>query len=73
MAHGSDTCYCGDYRSQHNRGPNKMCFCGCTGFKEGRKSTTDERLHWEHFHGPNARIDTPCPCGHCAHARSFAL
>ena len=63
VAHGSDICYCGDYRSQHKYGlDGKACFCvsylepmgGCTGFKWGRKTDAIERAHWEQYHGKAA-------------------
>jgi len=55
MTHGSDTCFCGDYRSQHNRGASKTCaVCGCSGFKDGRPATKEERAHWEQYHGSHA-------------------
>jgi len=54
--HGSDVCFCGDYRSQHSRvrwgteGPADRCFCGCVGFRWGRPAKAEERAHWEKYH-----------------------
>jgi hypothetical protein len=54
--HGSDVCYCGDYRSQHNE--NGHCFvcgdsrtCPCEGYKFSRHASAEEREHWQKYHG----------------------
>jgi hypothetical protein len=60
--HGSDVCYCGDYRSQHSHvnresqdpAPADLCFCGCVGFKWGRKANAEERKHWQSYHRPGS-------------------
>ncbi len=58
VEHGSDVCFCGDYRSQHDRANRSdsehrqlWCFCGCTGFKFGHRANADEQAHWEQYHG----------------------
>jgi len=46
---GSDTCFCGDYRSQH--GPLGCRICACEGFKFSHCADAEERAHWEKYHG----------------------
>jgi hypothetical protein len=55
MNHGSDICYCGDYRSQHKEnGPCKVCrgvwFDMCDKFQFSRKANVDDKKHWDKFH-----------------------
>lgn len=63
--HGSDVCFCGDYRSQHRykRTPcgflqksktGKICFCGCPDFKWGHRATKEDRAHWRKYHSKAA-------------------
>jgi len=64
--HGSDVCYCGDYRSQHSRmsragALGTRCFCGCEKFRWGHKAKKDERAHWEDYHGKHATYGAQKP------------
>ena len=61
--HGSDVCYCGDYRSEH--GPNGCGPCGlnpsflerCTEFRWGRKATAEEQAHWNKYYAKHAALE----------------
>jgi hypothetical protein len=57
--HGSDPCYCGDYRSQHK----PKCFCGCKGFMFTRKANEAELAHWKQYHENRCFAGLPgCDC-----------
>ena len=47
--HGSDICYCSDYRSQHKGGKCSVSRCECPGFLFSHVSK--DRTHWEKYHG----------------------
>jgi hypothetical protein len=55
--HGSDVCFCGDYRSQHRVDGCGVCVLSppfmerCKKFKWGRKATAEETAHWQKYHG----------------------
>lgn len=57
--HGSDVCFCGDWRSDHQ--PEcKLCKYHpipgpCEAFRWGRPATKEERAHWEKYNGVVAR------------------
>ena len=55
---GSDTCACGDYRSQHeNNGRCLVCgglsgpYNGCTQFRLHAPANAEQLAHWEKYHG----------------------
>lgn len=56
LSHGSDICYCGDYRSQHTFngcGPCKLnppFLEQCKIFKFSRKATIEECIHWKKYY-----------------------
>ena len=64
VALGSDECYCGDYRSQHD--PNGRCrvcggmsgpYNGCATFRFARAANAEEMRHWIQYHG-SGRVET---------------
>lgn len=56
--HGSDVCFCGDYRSQHTEHGCRVCsgryWDTCDGFKWGHKADDKEWEHWQKYHGQAA-------------------
>jgi len=64
MKRGSDVCYCGDYRSQHdgNTGRCRLCYWNgpysCEVFKLSHRATKEEAAHWAKYHGKRKRLDT---------------
>jgi len=56
-AHGSDVCFCGDYRSQHTTNGCQPCKLNppllekCKVFSLSHKASIEEREHWEKYHG----------------------
>lgn len=56
--HGSDICWCGDYRSHHDERGCKVCrgstapWDGCVGFRFAHKADAADLATWRKYNAP---------------------
>jgi hypothetical protein len=51
--HGSDICWCGDFRSEHAGGGTSRCEvvdCLCPGFRFLKEASGEDRWIWDMYH-----------------------
>jgi hypothetical protein len=55
---GSDICECGDFRSQHAKGPCSVCHCQCSEFRFSNRAVAEGLRIWNKYHTPNRKALT---------------